>query len=245
MNKTAREYYDAVMSGNSEDAERLKSELNGQVKLAQRSNSVSPTAVNTLLGDDKTPALYVYNFLNDKYKDHWWEWEIETIEQDLWKDYGLVFTDSMADKVQAVKLLVNSQRPFLDWWYFNQLSNAFCGTIADFTSIKSPSPGMAIATMKTMHAIRPEENFSRDVKKYVCLLLIHEGIYTPPPSVSDILMEEFEDLVSKETRDGWQVTLQKASDMINDKEYGESDDPINIQARRLLVAEHAANKFGG
>jgi hypothetical protein len=245
MSKLSQQYYDNILAGNTEEAGTIKAEMDEQVKTAQRTSSTHPTFINTLLNDDHTPAIHVYDFLNEKYKDKWWDWEIETLEHEIWGDFGLVLSDGMADKVQAIKLLINNHRPFLDWWYFNQLASAFCGTIADFTSIKSPSPGMAIATVKAMHEIRPEENFSRDVKKYICMILINDGIYTPPVSISDILIEEFENLVSKEIRDIWPAILKRTYEMLNDKSYSDSDDTVDIQARRLLIAEQAANKFGG
>lgn len=246
MSRVAHEYYDAVMSGDTVSAERLKADLDHHTKLAQTHSTITPAAINTVLGDDRTPALIIYNFLNEKYgADTWWEWEIETIEQDLWKEYGLVLNDVMADKIQAIKYLLNSQRPFLDYYYFNNLACAFCGSIADFTTIKSPSPGMAIATMRTMQQIRPAELFSRDVKKYVSLLMINEGVYVPPPSIAEIIREEFEVLVSEETRKMWPDILKKASEMLNEKEYGDDETTVGIQARRLLVAEHSSNKFGG
>ena len=245
MSKLAQQYYDNVLSGDIKQAESVRNEIDEHVKAAQATSRVHPSFVNTILNDNHTPAIHVYEFLNDRFKDEWWDWEIETIEHAIWRDYGLVLSDMMADKIQSIKLLLNNQRPFLDWWYFNQVCHAFCGTGADFTSIKSPSPGMAVSTMRTMQAMRPEENFSRDVKKYVCLLLIGEGIYTPPPSISGILLEEFEALVSQESKVIWPKVLNRCAEMIDDKEYGESDDPVEIQARRLLIVEHASNKFGG
>lgn len=243
MSKLSNQYYDAVLSGNTEVAESIKSQFDELSKQAQK--KFAPNKVNSILGDDNTPPMHIYDFLNEKYKEDWWDWEIETLEHCLWKDFGLVLTENQADKIQAIKALINNQRPFLDWYYFNQVANAFGGVIADFTNIKQPSPGMAIAAMRAMQHIRPEEPFSRDVKKYVCLIMKDNGIYTPPPSLHDLLAEEFEAMVTPETKEMWPKVLRKCSDMLESEEYPESDNPIDVQARRLLVAEHASNKFGG
>lgn len=233
-----KQYYNAIITGDKEAAERIKGELE-KISSPKR---ISPIIVNNVLGDDNTPAITVYNFLNDKFKDEWWDWEIETIEKILWTEYGLVMTDRMAEKIQSIKFIINNQRAFLDWWYFNQTANSMCGSPADFTSIVSPSPGMAIAAMRVMKAIRPDEEFSRDVKKYVSLILIENGIYTPPPSVPYI-KEEMEDLVSN--KEMWPSVLSALTKIIDKEDLGEEDDSISIQARRLLVAEKAADKFGG
>lgn len=243
MSQLSKQYYDAVLTGNTELADSLKCKIDELTKSAQK--SYKPNIVNNILVDDHTPPMVVYEFLNDKYGEDWWTWEFETIEHMLWKDFGLVLSDNQADRIQAIKTLLNNQRPFLDWYYFNQVAVAFGGAIADFTTIKSPSPGMAIAAMRTMMHIRPEEPFSRDVKKFVCLTLINDGIYCPPPSLFDVLNDEFDDLISAEAKAMWPAIIKKCSEMVDAKEYGESDDPVDVQARRLIVAEHASNKFGG
>jgi hypothetical protein len=242
MNKLSTLYYEAILSGDKELAEKTKLEMNELSKSAQRVSRVSPVQINTVLGDDNTPAIQIYNFLNDRFKDEWWDWEIETLEKVLWRDYGTTLTDSMAEKIQAIKLVLNSQRTFLDWWYFNQVANSMMGSPADFTTIKSPSSGMAIAAMRVMRQIRPEENFSRDVKKYVCIILKNDGIYVPPPSVPE-LVEEMENIVSN--KEIWPKVLERLGQIINKEDLGDSDNTIDIQARRLLVAEKAADKFGG
>ena len=244
LRELSKQHYEAILTGDHEKAAQLKEQIDEQVKLAQRKSTISPSAVNTILGDDNTPVTEVYDFLQGKYGDNWWNWEIETLEHELWSDYGLAMSDNTADKVQALKMLLNNPRPFLDWYYFNQLCLAMCGVGADFTSLRSPSPGMVIATMKSMMAIRPEEQFSRDVKKFACITMLHEGICTPPPSLIGILKEEFEPLVSEETIAMWPDVYRKCADMVDLEEFGDADDPVDIQARRLIVAEHASNKFG-
>ena len=215
------------------------------MKLAQIVSRSDPIKVNTILNNDNSQPIQLYYFLNEKYGDQWWDWEIETIERLVWLDYGAAMTDGNRDKVQAIKMLINNQRPFLDWFYFNQIATAFAGAMADFSTLKSPSPGMAVAAMKTMMEIRPDEPFSRDVKKYVSILLINDGIYIPPPSVSDIIKEEFNALISNESRELRVPVLKKCSEMVQTKNYGDKDDPVEIQAKRLLICEEASNIYSG
>jgi len=241
MNKLSKLYYDAILSGDKGLAEKLKLEIDEHTKQAQRVSRTSPIPINTILGDDNTPAIKIYNFLNERFKDQWHDWEIETLEKLLWIDYGHVLSDVMAEKIQAMKLVLNNQRAFLDWYYFNVVSLSMTGHPADFTAVSSPSPGMAIATMKVMKQIRPEEQFSRDVKKYVCIILKNDGIYVPPPSVPE-LAEEMEVMVDKSI---WPAVLDRLKQIIDKEDLGDGDNTVDIQARRLLVAEKAAEKFGG
>ncbi|HUV85267.1 MAG TPA: hypothetical protein VMV86_06110 [Methanosarcinales archaeon] len=245
MNRLNQQYYDAILSGDSNLAGELKSQLDEQTKLAQKATKSFTININTVLNNDDSPAIVLYTFLNERYGDDWWDWEIETLERMLWIDFGAVMSDNNADKVQAVKLLINNQRPFLDWFYFNQVSVALSGSIADFNTIKSPSSGMAISAVKTMMEIRPEEPFSRDVKKYISLLLINDGIYIPPPSISSIIKDEFEQLVSSESKGMWKDILNRCKDIIENKDYGKDDETVSIQARRVVLCEEAANTYGG
>lgn len=226
-----RDYLDAVMSGNKDEAERLKKELNDRFESRQIRRRTSPIKVNTILNDDSSKSIDIYNFLNEKFKDNWWDWEIETLERMLWINYATILSDINVDKIQALKLLLNSQMAYSDWYDFNQVAVALGGAIADFTMVKSPSPGMAVSAMNLMHHMRPDEEFGRDVKKYVCLLLINDGIYTPPPSIAKIIKEEFKALVSPESRAEWSDTFKKFLS-------GGS-----IQADRLLFVEKAAEKY--
>ena len=237
MSKLAAQYYDAIVSGNKEEARRIKIELE---KTAAPKVAVSVHA-NSIIGDDKSSAIKIYNFLNDKLGEDWWNWEIETIEKMLWVNYGVALTDVIAEKIQAIKVVMNNQRVFLDWWYFNQVANSLNGSPATFTTIVSPSPGMAISTMRTLKALRPEQDFSRDVKKYVSIILKDNGIYAPPPSIPYII-EEFETMVDKTK---WPIILKRAAEIMDKEEVEDNDVMEDIQAKRLLVAEKAADVFGG
>ena len=94
-----------------------------------------------------------------------------------------------------------------------------------------------------MKYIRPEEPFSREIKKYISILLIQEGIYIPPPSLLELIGEEFEVLVKSSNKEEWQAVYNKYKEIIESKKYNLEEIPLDIQAKRLLVAEEAANTY--
>jgi hypothetical protein len=235
---------DAYMTGNQELVDQLKQEVQDKAVLLQKKLTVTPIMVNTVLSDDKASALKIYEFLNSAFGEDWWELEFETIERLLWVKYGTTLDDVNRDKIWAVKYLCNSQRSWLDWWMYNQVAVALAGAIADFEVLRTPTPGMIINAIDVMKYIRPEEQFSREVKKYISILLIKEGIYVPPPSLVELIGEEFEVLLKNSSKEEWKFVYDKYKKILELKEYIIEETSLDIQARRLLVAEEAAHEYG-
>lgn len=255
--KKSEQYRLAILNGNKAEASRLEKEIYDEIQgryrnqprqtqsmSSQSQQQQRPVSSVSPLGNDNIPCLRVYEYLNFRYGDQWWNWEIETLERRIFEDSGQVLSESNVDKIQALKTLCNNQMPFQDWFYFNQVAVAFAGAVADFQSMKYPSPGMVIAAIKIMKRVRPDEVFSDEVKKYCAIALQGEGIYVPPPTVFDILKESFD--VSEQLKSKWPQILGRVGEMIETSDYeNESDDAIDIQARRLINAENAADKYGG
>lgn len=243
LKEKSERYRRAILSGNRPEAARLDSEINAEIRSRYTKPARSDRYVSTILSNDDTPALQLYDFLEQRYPD-WWQWDIETVEDVVVRDYARPFDDVVADKIQALKLLCNNQRVFSDWFLFNQFAVAVSGYIADFVDMKYPSPGMVVAAMQIMRKIRPEEEFGRDVKKMAAIVLKQDGIYTPPPTIFDIVKDEME--VSDEMKALWPRVVSKVLEMVKTRNYGDdSDDVVDIQARRLVNLEKAAATYSG
>lgn len=198
---------------------------------------------NTVLNNDNTPSTKIYDFMNKNYGTDWWENEIETIDRLLWLDFGLILSDVNRDKVLALRHLCRNDAAFFDWYEFNQQALSLGGAIAGFDYLKKPSPGMVINAVHTLNYIRPdrESNFSPDVLKYICINLINDGIYTPPPSIAKLVGKTMNELTSKGSAKNWGKVGDKFEKAINS---GFTDETATgIQSRRLVVAESAAKKY--
>jgi hypothetical protein len=198
------------------------------------------------LNDDNSPATAVYDFLNKAFGADWWEWEFETIEQLLWRNYGVALEDINRDKVWAIRHLCRSDNAFADWFEFNQLALAFSGCIADFEQLRSISPGMIINTVKTLNYIRPDREsfFSNDVIKYICVVLKESGIYTPPPSLIGLIADEMKKIISSDTVAEWDKILKQYRGIVGQTVNKVEDNIIDIQAKRLIKAEASALEYG-
>lgn len=237
MKKLSEQLYDAHLMGDQILIEDIQKQLERPKPI------VNITKINTLLNDEKSSAIAIYDFMNKEFGVNWWEWEIDTIFHKLWTDYGVVLEDTNSDKLLAIRHLCRNDAAFFDWFEFNQLCHAFGGSIADFEVLRIPSPGDVIKCVKTMNYIRPDRNseFSIDVEKYISIVFYQEGIYCPPPSLAGLIAGEMRKMVS--ISDEWPAIYRRFAEFVvgnykNDIE----DDVVSIQAKRLLRIELSAQE---
>jgi len=238
MKKLSEQLHDAYLLDNYEEVERIKGEL--EMRKVARSDAVTPTKINTVLNDEKSSAIKVYDFLNRAFGPDWWEWEWETIERLLWVKYGTALEEVNRDKVFAIRHVCRSDGAFSDWYEFNQVALSFSGSIADFEFLKQPSPGMVVNAVKTLNHIRPDREsfFSNDVIKYMCIVFINDGIYVPPPSLISIIKDTMKNMVSNS--ESW-LDVYKRYNQFSNKNYSDiKENPVDIQAKRIFKTENSA-----
>jgi len=244
--KLSEQLHTAMLLDDQASIDRINGQMRDRSGIDKHAEVVSSWKVNTVLNDDKSSALKVYDFLNIALGSDWWEWEIETIDKVIFFKYSTVLEDVNKDKVLAIRHLCRSDAAFKDWYEFNQIALSFSGCIADFEFLRVPSPGMVINAINCMNAIRPDRNgeFGVDVVKYICILLINEGISTPPPSIFDLIKDTMKTMVTSEVSSRWVQILEKYNKFI-DKDYSVVDDTMEtIQAQRILKAELSSREYG-
>lgn len=244
--KLAAQLMDAHMMGDMEQVKKIQAEINQRQEDSRPKKKTVTIQINTVLNDDNSSAITVYDFLNKSLGENWWESEIETIERLLWVKYGIALEDINRDKVLAIRHLCRSDRAFFDWFEFNQLALSFCGSMADFERLRSPSPGMSISTVKTLNHIRPDrkEKFGKDVIKYICIILNNDGIYTPPPSINGLVYKEMDKMTSKPMKEKWTRCLRRYNAMAKKRVTNIEETIEDIQAKRLIKAEASAIEYG-
>jgi hypothetical protein len=244
-NKLAKDLMDAYMMGDKERVGKIQNEINLKYEQSLPKEKTKTVQINTVLNDDTSSAISVYDFLNKAMGQDWWELEFETIEKLLWVNYGTALEDINRDKVWAIRHVCRSDGAFSDWFEFNQAALSFAGAIADFDHLRSPSPGMVISAVKTLNYIRPdrEKFFSNDVIKYICILLKENGIYTPPPSLFVMIEKEMRKIISPEVSAEWNDVLKRLRDITKKKVMDIEENVMDIQAKRLLKVETSASKY--
>lgn len=246
MASRSQQMLDAYMANDKAAGDAIKLEIEKGYRSQFKVKKSSPDVLksNTVLNNDRSSAISIYNFFNKTFSEDWWEWEIETLDQMLWTNYGVVLDGVNRDKAHAIRHLCRNDAAFFDWYEFNQLALSFGSAIADFEILRMPSPGMIINAIKTLIHIRPDREsfFGTDVLKYISLSLITYGIYSPPPSISKIIGKEMNKLVSESTRDERVAILNQYKRILKGNTSIE-ETVSNIQAKRLVVAEAAAKTY--
>lgn len=244
-NPYSQSLYEATLAGNSYEVETIQEKIEKRAAATSSERKETIVNFNTVLNDDESSAKSIYNFLNKSFGNDWWEWEFETLERVLWIKFGVALEDINRDKIFAIRHLCRSDRAFWDWIEFNHLALSFSGSIADFEMIRRPSPGMIINAVKTMNIIRPEResNFGNETVKYICVLLIDDGIYCPPPSLFLIIEKSFSEMISEEMKNKWNEIYKKYKALISQQDNKVEENEIDIQAKRLVIAESSALSY--
>jgi len=243
VNKLSQQLHDAYLLDKPEEIVRIKKEI--ELNKIARQDQVTPTKINTLLNDESASAIKTYDFLNRIFGEDWWEWEIETLERLLWVKYGTALEDTNRDKILAIRHVCRSDGAFSDWYEFNQTALSFSGSIADFEYLRSPSPGMVVNAVKILNHIRPDREsfFSDDVIKYMCIVLINDGVYTPPPSLIRIIKDTMKKMVS--SSENWLEVFKRYNKFNNNNYSDVKEDTVDIQAKRILKTERSALAYSG
>jgi len=237
---------DAYMVGSASDVDEIKQEIDRKLEESRAKRDDNVIKINTVLNDDTSSAILVYNFLNQAFGDSWWEWEFETLERLLWINYGVALENINRDKIYAIRHLCRSDGSFNDWYEFNQLALSFAGVMADFEYLRNPSPGMVVNAVKAMNHIRPDKasSFGIDVIKYICVLLKNEGLYTPPPSIYDIISNEMKSMISTDMIELWPQIYERYKELVLGKAIDLQEVAVDIQIKRILKAESSALNYG-
>jgi len=244
MEKLSQQLHDAIVMGDHDRVKEIKGQIvsRQEIKKEAQTNTIK---INTVLNDEKASAIKIYDFLNKALGENWWEWEFETIERMLWVKYGTALEETNRDKIFAIRHVCRSDGAFFDWFEFNQVALSFSGSIADFEYLRSPSPGMVINAVKTLNHIRPDRDgvFSNDVLKYMCICLINDGVYSPPPSLVYLIKDKLKEMVDQSTSKNW-LNIMRRYNKFKNKNYTEvGESVVDIQAKRLLKAEMAASQY--
>lgn len=242
--RLSEQLQNAYMLGNKDEIDRLNKEINDKAVSLQKKVTVSPLAFHTVLNDDNSSPIKVYEFLNQSsLGNDWWELEFETIERLLFVNYGVALDDNNRDKIWALKIICMNDRVSKDWFLLNQISVALHGVIADFEILRVCTPAMMISTILTIQKIRPDCEWSRECKKFASIIFVCEGWIAPPPSLHSLLNEEFAELINKDSLVCWPDVYHRYEEMVAKKQVEFGEEMIDIAAKRMYCAELASREY--
>lgn len=237
--------YDAILTRDTAAETAIKAKLE-QLRDPHFYAS-APTAIDVdfanVINDSHSTPLEIAEFMTRVYGPEWPKWEHATIEQKLLSDFMTAMTTASADRLWALKSCLVSTEAMNDWYAFNQVAMGLAGVGADFITLRMPTPGIVVFCFTLLKETHPDVEFDEEVIKYVCSLIIDNGIYCPPPSIFDEISTVMRWMLSKEIQLDWHEIYTAYNEMTLTTVPEENK--IQIQAKRLYDTEAAALAYAG
>jgi len=160
-------YSDATltfMKSITENAEQL----GDAVSLPEKSASTIKEDIN---------IIELKNLLFRKYGAEWLDWYPEVLSQTL---FGANEDNILMNKIQAIKVCLSSDAPWVEWNIFENVGKAFNHQIPNFSIIQPLSLGECLVTGELLTQLREGEQFSGEVLAYVGAVAANENyLYIP------------------------------------------------------------------
>jgi hypothetical protein len=130
--------------------------------------------------------IKIYQELNTRFGQEWWDWEPETI----WQMVDSLATEELKNIVMALQCIVNTEFPFEHWHVFEKVGQALNLQPVAFGILQPLEPHHASLTIYLLKTIRPKAEFEPEVLGYVAAVLHDAGITWAPPMLFGSRTEE-------------------------------------------------------
>jgi len=131
-----------------------------------------------LFTDKRAHPLQLFDTLNMRYREDWAEWEPETLQWAIRRDFSPLGELSL-NKIQALGVAGRTNVPWLDWDIFENAGLAWNDTIPIFGAFQAMTPMQIAFAVHILNSIRNEE-FSHEVNSYIAAILDDHGfVYAP------------------------------------------------------------------
>lgn len=123
----------------------------------------------------------IYRWLTTIYKDNWLLWESKVLSNNF-KNKKIAISDTNFQLILALRLLVVTQRPWLEPGIFEKVVLALNGIKIHPGIMEDVTPQQMAFAIECMEDISPSNEFSEDVKKYIAAKCFVYGlVYLEPP----------------------------------------------------------------
>lgn len=170
-------------------------------------------------------------FLSDKFGSDWVTCEEpESIALCLDVD-----TDISDDMIEAIKTCIVSDLPWADPFVFENVVDGLNGNPVIPETLSVPPLEEICVAVDLMQAIKPDNEFSNDVKKYICSCAMDYGLTWLP----EILL--FAADFMEEDPNGIQFMVKKTIEASGYPlyDYPYEEDPVGVQLQKLAAVEYA------
>lgn len=187
--------------------------------------------------DKRCHPLQLMDVLNMRYKTNWPEWEPETLWWSIRRDFGSV-GEITANKIQALRLAVSTDIPWLDWDVFENCGLAWNDIVPIFGAWQPMTPMQVAFTVHVLRGVRAEEEFADEVNAYIAAVLEEHGwVYAPEEWFAGA--QEFIDRkkwlagFKTEVADAWERVRNVDPSTVTWRE----DNPLDVHIVKMMVVQ--------
>lgn len=110
----------------------------------------------------------------------WFSWDSSTLYQEIQRVFSSQISEHARAKIQAIKTLHVSDKPWTSWQVFEKVIQALNSSIPRWEFMQAPSLDQLFAGIDIMTSIRPEI-FDDEVKAYIAAAVLNEDVFFVPP----------------------------------------------------------------
>jgi len=139
--------------------------------------------IRHVLENQETFTFTIATILLDNYETQWLDWEIETIERELFEDFGARLQKQNRDKVLTAQILMTTDQFYTDWLVFNYACEVLNNDPVFLDIFDPATPDQlcwAVIEAALFESKESAPEFSDEVKSFVGVNLSYHGIHTPP-----------------------------------------------------------------
>jgi hypothetical protein len=129
-----------------------------------------------------------------KFGPEWMLWSPETFELAIPHEFGVPASDLNLQKLHACLTLHATEGFWERWEVFTPCAMAFNGEFPDFVTMQVPTVAQCMVAADIAMRIRDDVAWSEEVKKFLGVVHLHDGILVPEPPLQFVHVEHDADV---------------------------------------------------
>jgi hypothetical protein len=202
----------------------------------EKVSQARPTVINLFQHPDAHPIVLDLCLLK-KYGTDWLEWEEETLEWRIPKDFRTSEVSSLnMGKIQAMKTLYSGDSFWERWEVFNWCVQPFNNIYVDFEVLQVPSTGQIMVAVDISKQVRSGVEWSEEVRMFMQMVCKHDGIFCPPVPLDFIKVDTDNGFIDHdEIKERWPA-VRIADKFPTEETITAEQLRRNLDAHRFLMA---------
>lgn len=131
----------------------------------------------------KAHVVSIFDQMNEKYGEDWWDWEPETIRVTLDKDFGFEVSEDGENLLGALQLVLNTNQAHEHWHVFEKVGHAFNANVVDFSILQPLELDEIALTIDLLRRLRPKQEYLSEIPGYIAAVAKNSGVVYLPPDL--------------------------------------------------------------